>query len=124
MRIFLISILLFAQTTYACNWSENITKNPDGSFNYTRDCHIEVGKSLEELDKRRQQVEKLNLTVKLKDLTIKTERERVKEWKTLSLDLQKRVNTLDKMRERDKWIWFGIGVLATGAAVYGAGQLR
>lgn len=127
MKILLTSILTFclaAQPALACEWSEGITENSDGTYQYTRECHIEVGKTLEKLDKREEQVKKLNKVIELKDLAIKYERDRVAEWKQLSIDLEDRVNTLDKMRERDKWIWFGIGVLVTGAAVYGAGQLR
>lgn len=127
MKILLISLISFclvAQPVLACNWSEGISENQDGSYNYTKDCHIEVGKRLDKLDKRKKQVEKLNEAIELKDLTIKYERQRVEEWKNLSIELEDRVNTLDKMRERDKWLWFGIGVLVTGAAVYGAGQLR
>ena len=126
MKHILSSILIFclAIPGYACEFSKDIQKNPDGSYTYTRDCHVEVGKTYKKLDFKVLQVEKLEEAIELKDLAIVKGHERIDLWMQTSFKLEDRVNTIDRMKERNKCIYFGLGILVTGFAVWGAGQLR
>lgn len=108
----------------ACEWSKDVKKLSNGNYSYTKDCHLEVGKSLEKLDKKQEQVKKLNKAIELKDLVITTNEKRIENWKQLSIDLEDRVNTIEALKGPDKLIWFSIGVIVTGLAVHGAGQLK
>lgn len=115
-----------SQVAFAdCKWSEGVTKAPDGThYDYSKDCNKRVGKVVKELDKRREQVKELNLS--LKDLTIAYEyKEKENEVYLEGMDkLEDKINTLEKLESKNKILWFIIGVGATGLAVWGAGQLK
>jgi hypothetical protein len=124
LRIFL-AIILFNSTAFgACSLANDIKKNEDGSYTYTRDCHVEVGKTYKELDLRREQVDKLEKVVELKDLAISKQHERLDLWMQSHAKLEDRVNTIEKYNDSQKWIAFGLGVIVMRLAVKGAGQLR
>lgn len=122
---FILSLTVFlAQSAWACDFSQDITKNQDGSYTYTKDCHEEVGVKVKRLELKEKQVKKLNEALDLKDMAITKSHERIDLWMNTTYKLEDRVNTIEAIKERNKWIYFGLGIIVTGAAVWGAGQLR
>lgn len=121
---FVLCFLISAPSYGACDWAKDITKNSDGSYTYSKGCHIEVGSSLEELDLRRKQVLELNKTIELKDLAIKYADERTQIWIDSSLKMNDRLNQYEASRSKDYWVYFGLGVAATVLSVWTAGQIR
>ena len=117
---------LSAQTAFAdCKWATGVKRAPDGThYDYSKDCHKRVGNTVQELDKRKEQVKELNLS--LKDLTIAYD-EKEKENEVLMKGMEKlddKVDALEKLESKNKVLWFFIGVGVTGLAVWGAGQLK
>lgn len=120
-----IFMSLICNTALAsCNWSEDVKKNQDGSFSYSRGCHLEVGASLEELDLRRRQVDELKKSVELKDLAISYSEQRTQLWIDSSTKMNERLNQYEATRSNSGWIYFGVGVAVTVLSVWAAGQLK
>lgn len=120
-----ISMSLISNMAFAsCNWSEDVKKNQDGSFSYSRGCHLEVGASLEELDLRRRQVEELKKSVELKDLAISYSEQRTQLWIDSSTKMNERLNQYEAARANAGWVYFGVGVAVTVLSVWAAGQLK
>jgi hypothetical protein len=116
---------LASQSAFAeCNWARDIKKNADGTRTYTEECHILVGKTVEELDIRREQVETLKKTVELKDLAIIKLEERNQLWMDTSIKMNDRLNSYESMKSTNQLLMFGAGVVSTVLAVWAAGQLR
>jgi len=116
----LLSFIFLTNTAMACNYSKDITRNDDGSYRYTRLCHISIGKSLTELDLTTEKVtlleKKLDETYKVLDL----EARRAEMWTTVAKDYESLANKLEK----ERYLWFGGGVLLTVLSVYLAGQVK
>lgn len=130
MQKLLTSILTFtmivgypARVFADCDFSTGITKT-DAGYLYTPECHKKVGKLVADLKDRETEVGKLNDSIKLKDLAIDTHERRAQLWMDTSMKLEDRVNTIDKYNATSHWLYFGLGVVLTGAAVWGAGYLR
>lgn len=121
---FLLSLVVSVPSYASCDWSKDVSKNSDGSYTYSKQCHLEVGSSLEELDLRRKQVDELNKTIELKDLAIKYSEERAQLWMDSSLKMNDRLNQYEASRSREPWLYFGIGVAATVLSVWAAGQIN
>lgn len=107
-----------------CDFSTGIEKLPDGRFAYSSECHKKVGKMVaDEKDRQEQLAQK---EIQLKDLGVQLDAQ-VKSrqlWMDTSMKLEDRVNQMETMKSTNQWLYFGIGVLTTGLAVWGAGQLR
>ena len=115
--------LLPIQCFADCDWSKDISPEADGSYKYSRDCNKRVGKLVQDNKDLNDEVDKLNKTIDLKDLTIQTDEKRADLWMNSSLKLEDRVNTIDKMNETNKWLYFGLGIVVSGFAVWGASRL-
>ena len=120
----LVMLSLFPFSALAeCEWKTGITKLPSGTFEYSRDCHFKVGETVRDLGIAKEQYRLTTEALTLKDLAISKADARAELWMQTSYSLEKRIETLDKMNTQTKWIYFGLGVLATSAAIYGASQL-
>lgn len=124
LSLLCLSLLLPAPALASCDWDKDVKQNQDGSYTYTKGCHIQVGLSLEELDLRRTQVVELNKTIQLKDLAIKYSEERTQLWMDSSLKMNDRLNQYESARSGQQWFHFGLGVAVTVLSVWGAGQLK
>ena len=121
----IICMSLAYSPAYAdCDFSKDIQKQADGNYLYTKDCHTEVGKRVNALEKREEQVVKLEKTVELKDLALDKAHDRIDLWRNTSYKIEDRANTMEEMKKKNELLYFALGIVVTGLAVYGAGQLR
>ena len=127
MKILIVCLLIIGMPLKSlaeeCNWSTGIEKLSDGRFAYSSSCHKLVGKTVADLKDREEQVAKLEKVIELKDLAINLHEKRADLWMNTSLKLEDRVNSIEAMRSTNQWLYFGLGVLGTSLAVWGAGQL-
>lgn len=123
-RMIVVLSLLFNQVAFAeCNYAEDIKKQSETSYSYTKECHVEVGMKFKELDLRIQQVEYYKRSLDSQQGALNNANARIELWRNTAFQLEDRVNKIDSYRERQNWIWFGLGILATGLAVHGASKL-
>lgn len=116
---FTISNAAFAD----CDFSTGITKQPDGSFLYTKDCHLKVGEMKRDLEAANTQIVEYKKVIELKDLALSKSNERADLWMNASFKLQDRMNAVDDLKTRNQLLLFLSGVAFTSLAVWGAGQL-
>jgi len=118
-----LALSLFSTSAMAeCDFSTGINKNDNGTYTYSRECHIKVGEMKQDLEIANKQVEKLNKALDLKDLALTKADQRADLWMNTSFKLEDRVNTIDEMRKTNQWLYFGLGALAMFAATYAASQ--
>lgn len=121
----LLILSVLSSPAYAeCDFSKDIEKLPDGRYAYSVDCHRHVGKMVEDLKDKDDQIAGLTKSISLKDLAIQTNEQRASLWMDTSLKLENRVNTMESMKSTNQWLYFGLGVLGTSLAVWGASKLR
>ncbi len=127
----LISFLTFVFMAFTpfvaladCNFATDIKAMPDGSYSYSRDCHVEVGKRVKKLVIVEQQVVELEKTIELKDLALSKETERASLWMDTSYKLQDKLMSYQSASKASDRLYFITGVLVTVASVWAAGQLR
>lgn len=120
------TIVLAGMPVYAndCDFKKDIQKLDEENYKYTTDCHKEVGKRVKKLILKEKQVEKLEEVIELKDIAIVKGHERTELWMQTSYKLEDRVNAAERIKEKQQWYWFVLGVVVTGTAVWGAGQLK
>jgi hypothetical protein len=106
-----------------CDFSTGVQSSGTG-YLYTKECHKKVGKLVEDADKREKQVEHLEKALDLKDLALNKADERNGLLRESLYKVEDRVNTMEKLQESNKVLYFIGGVLFTGLAVWSAGQLR
>lgn len=127
MKKFLAIILamtMFSQAAMAeCDFSTGITKNPDSTFTYTKECHIKVGETVRDLKIANEQNDKLTKALDLKDLAITKADSRADLWQGATFKLEDRINTIDSMRSTNNWMYFGLGVITVLAAGYAASRV-
>lgn len=125
IAVLLIVSHLFTVTAYAeCDFATGIEKLPDGRFVYSKECHQKVGKMQADLKDREEQVAALTKTIDLKNLQIQTQEQRAQLWMDTSIKLEDRINTIDRMRSTNQFLYFGLGLVTAGLAVYGASKLK
>lgn len=123
--LLLSTTVLFSSMAQAdCDFSKGITDNGNGTYTYTKECNRAVGRLVFDNQDLQTENAALKRVITLKDLTITTESQRADLWMNTALKLEDKVNTIDRMNETNKWVNFGLGVVVTGLAVWGAGRLR
>lgn len=120
----ILVVTMISSTAFAeCKWAEGV-KKADGGYLYTIDCHARVGVTLKDNDDYKIEVKELRKTIEFKDLALKKADERTEEWMKATYKLEERVDKIESAANKTKWLYFILGVVATSAAVYGAGQLK
>lgn len=99
-------------------------KKVNGYYQYTPECHMEFGNTRKELRLRKTQKKHDDKTIELQDLALSKANGRIDNWQNSTYKLEDKLLTIEKNNDRIKWVWFGLGIFVTGAAVWGAGQLR
>lgn len=117
-------VMAFNSTAFALCDAKDIVKQDDGSYKYSKECHLEVGKTFGALEKREQQVQLLEKTIELKDLALDKSYERIENFRESTYKLEDRVNAMEEMKKNNEILYFVLGIVVTGVAVYGAGQLK
>lgn len=125
MKILLAFILAFnSNLAFAnCDFSLGITEKEDG-YLYTKDCHRKVGRLLKDTEDMQLELSELKKSIDLKDLALKKSDEQLMMWRMETYEQHERLLKIDRMSDRERWLWFGIGILVMGGATYAAGQLR
>ncbi|HLD91721.1 MAG TPA: hypothetical protein VI911_12040 [Patescibacteria group bacterium] len=118
--IVLLTMFLSFNCLAECQWSA-IVETKDG-FLYPKNCHLKVGKLVEESKLREQQVQELNKSIELKDLTIKIADERIKNWRDTSYELEERVMKQKRWSTYNDYLYFGGGVVLTILSGWAIGQ--
>jgi len=116
--------LLTSQIALASCNPKQIKRQSSGKYLYPVDCHIEFGKLRLVEQERVKQVAQLKKSIELKDLAIDKSNERIELWQKSTYRVEDRLLKVEKNTERLKWIYLGLGIVVTGAAVWGAGQLK
>ena len=90
---------------------------------YSRADHVCVGQLIQSNSTKDQQIIGYKKALDLKDLAITNADERAKKWMDTSLRLEDNIQKIDSIKKQNEWIYFGLGVLATGLAGITAAQL-
>lgn len=120
----MVVCMLPLQALAECKWETGITKLSNGNYEYTKECHVKVGETVRDLNISLGQNLKLTEALSFKDLALTKANERADLWMNTSYKLEARIETMDSIYQRNKWLYFGLGILVASAAVYGAGQLN
>jgi len=128
MRNLLISLLIVVilplKTFAACDFANDIKANPDNTYTYTKDCHIEVGKRVKKLGITEQQVVELEKVIELKDLALVKQKERADLWMDTSMKINDKLQSYESAARSSDWIHFGLGVGVTILSAWAVGQLK
>lgn len=120
---FILMLCFLSNVAFAeCDFSTGITPLGDGTFKYSGECHRKVGQLQEENKTKDAQLADLNKALELKDLAIQKADARTQMWMDTSLKLEADVNKIDDLRSKNEVLYFALGVVFTGAAVWGASQ--
>jgi len=127
----LISLVIVAMLTFnslvsyaACDFATDIKENSNGTYTYSRDCHVEAGKAFKSVSLLGDKIELLEKKLELKDLMITKYEERTQLWMDTSFKLNDKLQTYEQVNSQDKWISFGLGVGLTILSVWAAGQIN
>lgn len=127
MKKLIVSLLITCfipfQAFADCDFKTGIKPLPNGNYEYSHDCHIKVGEMKRDLDISLAQNLDLTKALNLKDLALQSANERAELWMNTSYKLQANINTMDKLYQSNKYIYFGLGVVATFAASYAIKQV-
>lgn len=132
MKHLILVFLLIPNLAFAeCKWATGVAgpylwndKLQDGYMAYSIDCHKRVGKLVQDEDDLKLENTELRKSLELKDLAIQNSYKEIDLWKVEAMNQNDKLNKVQKASRIEKWVWFGLGVVVTGAAVYGAGQLK
>lgn len=117
-----LALSLFGNIAFAnCDYSD--IKKVDGGYLYTKELHLCVGEMKQDLEIEQKRTVKLTEALTFKDLAIDNANKRADLWMNTSFKLEDRINTIDELRSRNQWLYFGLGVLTVFAAGYAAKQI-
>lgn len=116
---FLVTTQLIASE---CNWN-SITEK-DSKYIYTPECHLKVGELIKEEKKREKQVEELKKSIELKELALDISDQRIMKWRNEAYSQNQALERSYKYSKYNDLLYFGLGIVTTSLAVWGAGQLK
>jgi len=124
LSLFVIVSLLCPKIAYSdCDFSKGIVPGPNKTFIYSEACHQKVGQLVQDSKVQTQQVTDLTKAISLKDLALKDSDQRAMDWMSTSGTLEKRLQEVDSLEKKNDLLFFGLGVLTTFLAAYGAAKL-
>lgn len=121
--LLLISCFISNVSLAECNFSTGVTRLEDGSYKYSKECHIKVGEMKQDLEIANKQVEQLNKVIELKDLALSKSNERVALWMDTTYKLEDRLNKIEELQSKNHFLYFGLGVVTAIGAAYAASKL-
>lgn len=117
-KILIISLLIPTLVFGKCDFSKGISKNTDGSYTYTKECHVAVGELNKEIgilkeieENRKQQVERLSKSLELKDLALEKSDERMNNWRAEAYKQNDAMLSVYNKSKYSDYIVFGLGVV-------------
>jgi hypothetical protein len=118
--------LVSQQSLADCKPSDIKQQNYYGEprYAYPVDCHIDYGRLRKAEPLYKKQTKELKKSIEMKDLALKYSNERTETWKKTTYKLEDKMLKLEENHDRMKWVYFGLGILTTGAAVWAAGQIK
>lgn len=106
------AISVFSNMCFAdCDFSKGITKLPDGNFEYSKECNLKVGQTVQDNAVKDQQVQDLTKAITLKDLAISDADQRAANWMNTSVKLEKNIQEMNSLKKDAEYIYFGLGAL-------------
>lgn len=127
MKIINIVVLLslISNLSYAdCDFSTGIKPNTDGSFTYTKECHLKVGQLVQDNKTKDTQITDLNKAITLKDLALKESEDRASLWMNTSFKLEDRLSKIDGLEKKNDILYFGLGALMVIGTAVAYGQFN
>lgn len=127
MKHVLILLLTFTFAFPAwgeCKWASDIKENSDGSYTYTRECHIEAGKKIKGYSLLETEVSELRKTIELKDLALTKQTAQTQMWMDTSLKTGDKLASYEHARTADNNLHFAAGLGVAILSVWAAGQLK
>jgi len=127
MKQILAMILMLAVTCQIaladnCDYSK-IVDNGNGTYTYSKQLNLCVGNMVKDLNAANQQVLAYQQAISLKDLALTDASKQATTWRDTSFGLQDKLTAIDTIESRNKIIYFTLGILVSGMAVYGASAL-
>jgi hypothetical protein len=106
----------------SCNWG-TIKKNTDKTYTISESLYICVGQLVEDSKIKTQQIADLTKAITLKDLSVQEADKKADLWNQAAIKLENRLQSVDSIEKKSDWLYFGLGMLATGFAAYTASKL-
>lgn len=94
-----------------CNFATDIKPLADGTYAYSKECHLKVGSMKKQIASQTQQISDLNSAITLKDLAYTDSQKQKQIWEDTSLNLQDRLTKVDSLQRTNDFLYFGLGVL-------------
>jgi hypothetical protein len=124
LTLILLSASLIANTALAdCKWATGIKKT-DVGYLYSPECHGQVGVVVKDNDDLNAEVASLRKGLALKDAAMDVADKRTILWRNESYEQFDRLQKQVELAHKNETLYFLLGILVTGLAVKGAGQLR
>jgi hypothetical protein len=123
VRFFITIMVCYNSASGSCNWSTGIKLLPDGNYEYNKECHLEVGSLVQLTTIQKQQIADYTKAISMKDLAIQQSDSRATLWSNTSASLEGRLQKVDQLEKDSSWLYFGLGILVMGVAVFGAAKL-
>lgn len=123
LSIFTVISLISSVSFADCDFSTGITKTDHNTYEYSKDCHIAVGQMKVDLGVAKQQLVDYKAALDLKDTALDKATQRANMWMDTSFKLEDRNQSIENAVKTNQWLYFGLGVVVTGFAVYGAAKL-
>lgn len=108
-------IFILSSISSACDW-KTIIKTDQG-YLYSKECHIQVGKTLQELEIKRQQVELFKSSSELFKQSYDLEKERSALWYKEAQDLENSIHNKKAYSDLEKVTYFALGVFVMYGAI-------
>lgn len=119
----LLILCLSSQAAAECDFA-TVEKLQDGRYSYSLECHRKVGKLVADVKDREEQVVQKDVQIRNLGVQIETHEKRAALWMDTSFKMEERVNQIERIKSTNQWLYFCLGVLTTGIAVWGAGHLK
>ena len=104
-------------TGASCDFSRGIKPNTDGTYTYSKACHLKVGSLVKENQDQIKATDDLNKAIQLKDLALQKSDQRATMWEDTSSKMEDRLSKIDSLEKSNTVIYFALGALT----VLGAG---
>lgn len=109
--IFVFSLISNAE----CDWKSII--KTDNGYLYSKECHVLVGKSLQELEIKRQQSDLFRNSSEMFKQSYELEKERSSLWYKEAQDLEKSIQNRKEYSDLEKVTYFTLGVFVMYGAI-------